>query len=119
MEEVRDLKRLLHACADGTRLRILRLLADGSEMSVSDLTVSLRISQPLVSWHLRILRKSGLIVMRRIGRLALYRLHRPGWEHVKARMDQFLSPGGLPAWEAEPARGLAPLREPALREPAR
>ena len=114
MKEVRELKLMLHACADVTRLRILRLLADGREMSVSDLTASLRISQPLVSWHLRILRRSGLIVMRRIGRLALYRLHRPGWENVKARMDQLLSASEAPAWEAEPARGLAPLREPTL-----
>ena len=110
MKDLRDLRLTLRACADVTRLRILRLLADGSELSVSDLTLALRISQPLVSWHLRILRRAGLIATRRTGRQALYRLSRPGWEQFRYRLDQAVSPG---AREAEPVSALpTALRQP-------
>lgn len=110
MKELRELSLVLHACADVTRLRILRLLADGREISVSDLTLLLHISQPLVSWHLRILRRSGLIATRRIGRQALYRLNRPGWDAMRLGLEQALLPIAG-AVESEPARILPGLRQ--------
>jgi ArsR family transcriptional regulator, arsenate/arsenite/antimonite-responsive transcriptional repressor len=110
LKELRELTLMLHACADGTRLRILRLLADEREISVSDLTLLLHLSQPLVSWHLRILRRSGLLSMRRTGRQALYRLNRPGWEGLRAGLDQVLAPAAA-GWEAEPPRARPGLRQ--------
>jgi DNA-binding transcriptional ArsR family regulator len=109
-KELRELRLLLRACADVTRLRILRLLADGGERSVSDLTAALYLSQPLVSWHLRILRRSGLIATRRTGRQALYRLNRGGWDAFRGRLEQVAVPSLGTSWEAE----LGP-RLPALR----
>lgn len=115
MKELRELKLMFHACADITRLRIIRLLADGREISVSDLTVTLRLSQPLVSWHLRILRRSGLIATRRTGRQALYRLHRPGWDALRAGVDQALQPAAVgrdaAGRDAESALALPGLRQ--------
>jgi ArsR family transcriptional regulator, arsenate/arsenite/antimonite-responsive transcriptional repressor len=110
MKELRELTLMLHACADATRLRIVRLLADGQEISVSDLTLLLRLSQPLVSWHLRILRRSGLISTRRIGRQALYRLNRPGWDSLRAGLDQILLPPAA-GWAADGAPLLPALRQ--------
>lgn len=111
MKELRELKLMLHACADVTRLCILRLLGEGQELSVSDLTLALRLSQPLVSWHLRILRRCGLIATRRTGRQALYRLNRPGWEGMRAGLDSVLAGGPAPAPPPEPARRLPALRQ--------
>lgn len=110
MKELRELTLLLHACADGTRLRILRLLADGREISVSDLTLLLHLSQPLVSWHLRILRRSGLISTRRTGRQALYRLNRLEWDALRAGLDHLLVPAAA-GREVEIARLLPGLRQ--------
>ncbi|HEY8745552.1 MAG TPA: metalloregulator ArsR/SmtB family transcription factor [Chloroflexota bacterium] len=110
MKELRELALTLHACADGTRLRILRLLADGREISVSDLTLLLHISQPLVSWHLRILRRSGLLSMRRTGRQALYRLNRPGWDGLLTGLDQVLLPTAA-GWDTETTRLLPGWRQ--------
>lgn len=48
------------ALSDPTRLRILRLLADG-ELCVGDLVDILRVPQPKASRHLACLRRAGLV----------------------------------------------------------
>jgi ArsR family transcriptional regulator len=66
-----DLKLSLRAMADVVRLNILHQLAGQGEITVTDLVSALAISQPLVSWHLRILRRAGLVSTRRQGREVL------------------------------------------------
>jgi ArsR family transcriptional regulator len=61
----------LKAIADEKRARILMLLMKG-ELSVCELMAILRISQPLVSRHLTILRSAGLVKNRREGKLHFY-----------------------------------------------
>jgi DNA-binding transcriptional ArsR family regulator len=56
------------ALASPTRLRMLELLAERGELSVKELAVSLRMSQPRVSWHLSMLRRGGTVRTRREGR---------------------------------------------------
>ncbi len=75
--ETRDLGHALRALSDQARLRMVQYLAgrDG-ETTVSDLTTALRISQPLVSWHLRKLRRAGLVTTRRAGRQVFLSLNR-------------------------------------------
>ncbi len=63
-----ELEKLTHALADKVRLNIVRILANSQEVNVTDLTQQLLISQPLVSWHLAILRRNGLVRTRRQGR---------------------------------------------------
>ncbi len=46
------------ALANVTRLRILERLGEVGEENVNDLAVHLRMSQPRISWHLRMLRGS-------------------------------------------------------------
>ncbi|MCL4459850.1 MAG: metalloregulator ArsR/SmtB family transcription factor [Chloroflexi bacterium] len=74
--EVKELKVAFRALADVTRLRILYELAKYEEMNVSDLARSIKLSQPLMSWHLRILRKSGLVSTHREGRQVYCALNR-------------------------------------------
>lgn len=64
-----ELEKLTRALADKVRLNIVRILANSQEVNVTDLTQQLLISQPLVSWHLAILRRNGLVRTRRKGRL--------------------------------------------------
>ncbi len=56
------------ALANPTRLRILERLGEIGEESVNDLALALRVSQPRMSWHLRMLRVGGVIRQRREGR---------------------------------------------------
>ncbi len=65
----------LKAIAEPTRLRIVRLCADG-ELAVSELTVILDQSQPRVSRHLKVLSDAGIIVPMREGNWTFYRLSR-------------------------------------------
>ena len=65
---VRDLRLYYRALGDDTRLRILQLLATEGERTVTDLAESLRLSQPLLSWHLRRLRRAGVVKTQRVGR---------------------------------------------------
>src|ERR1700693_1988469 len=56
------------AFANPTRLRILQRLGEVGEENVNDLATHLRMSQPRISWHLRMLRVGGVIRTRRDGR---------------------------------------------------
>ena len=65
--------RRFQALADPKRLRILELLR-GGERCVCDLVTELGTSQPLLSFHLKILREAGLVSDRRDGRWVHYSL---------------------------------------------
>jgi len=66
--ELREMARYFYALKDILRLRILLMLAESGEMTVTELARALHVSQPLVSFHLRPLRVIGLVQVRRSGR---------------------------------------------------
>jgi len=61
--------------ADDTRLKILMLIQDQKELCVGELMVALDDSQTKVSRHLALLRKCGLLLVRRQKQWAYYRLN--------------------------------------------
>ena len=61
-----------NAVAEPHRRTILEFLAAG-ERPVNDIVLALRLAQPSVSKHLRVLRDVGLVNVRRDGRQAYYR----------------------------------------------
>lgn len=65
---------LTKALADGSRLRLLKLLEDG-EVCVCVLTDSLGLAPATVSKHLSLLKAAGFIQARKDGRWVHYRLH--------------------------------------------
>src|SRR5688500_729751 len=69
--DLRRLRTLYRALGDETRLRIIGLLAEIGPMPVNELSARVVISQPLISWHLRILRLAGLVDTQRQGRTTL------------------------------------------------
>lgn len=71
-----DLSSYFRALADRKRLRVVELLAEHDSMTVTQLGEELRLSQPLISWHLRILKKAGIVVTRRQGRQVWCSLNR-------------------------------------------
>ena len=64
---------LFAVLADPTRRRLVEVLHDG-ERSVTDLVAAVRIAQPGVSRHLRILGEAGLVKARPEGQRRLYSL---------------------------------------------
>ena len=71
-----DLSVHFEGLANPTRLLIVERLAATSEMRVSELADFCQVSQPRMSWHLRILRKAEVIRTRREGREVFCRLDR-------------------------------------------
>jgi DNA-binding transcriptional ArsR family regulator len=68
----------LYGClAEGTRLTVLKRLAEAGPASVSDLVEATGKEQSNVSHHLRQLRECGLVVGEPDGRRRLYRLAHP------------------------------------------
>ena len=78
------------AFANPTRLRILQRLGEVGEENVNDLALHLRMSQPRISWHLRMLRVGGVIRTRREGRMAYCSLDVENIARERARLDQLL-----------------------------
>ena len=62
-----------NAVAEPRRRQILDVLS-GGERPVNEIVALLRLPQPLVSKHLRVLREVGLVGSRDVGRRRIYRL---------------------------------------------
>jgi len=72
--EIDPLVDLFAIFSDRTRLRILRQLSLHEELHVGALCELLDQRQPAVSHHLSRLRSAGVIAVRRVGKLRVYRL---------------------------------------------
>ena len=93
LQEARDLRLYLRAVGDLVRLHVLRQLVRNNEMSVTELARLVRVSQPLLSWHLGVLRRIGLVVLRRDGRMAWYSLNREQFDAYQSRVRNWLGDG--------------------------
>jgi DNA-binding transcriptional ArsR family regulator len=80
--------RIFRAVADPTRRNILERLQQ-RELSVRELCEPYRMTQPSLSKHLAVLRRSGLIAARRSGRKRYYRLAPEPLEQVASWALQF------------------------------
>lgn len=69
-----QLEKLFYALSDRIRLRIIRILADNPEVCVCQFQDIFEISQPRISFHLRVLREAGLIDGEKRGKWTYYRL---------------------------------------------
>lgn len=83
-EDLRQLRAFHKVMADVNRLRIVRRLANG-DATVTELVDHVRLSQPLVSWHLTRLRAAGVVETRRQGRETICRLREEAFEEFAAR----------------------------------
>ena len=66
---------LLDALADPARQDLVQLLAR-QELTVGDLAARVTLSRPTVSHHLNLLRRAGLVRVRKQGREMYYRLNK-------------------------------------------
>ncbi len=84
---------LFHSLSDGTRLAIVRRLADG-EARVADLVGELGLAQSTVSAHVACLRDCGLVTGRPAGRQVFYSLSRPELLDLLASAETLLAATG-------------------------
>lgn len=83
-----DLSVAFEGLANPTRLLIVESLGGTREMRVSELAQLCQVSQPRMSWHLRILRRARIIRTRRDGREVYCRLDREAIaQHLRAFVD--------------------------------
>lgn len=80
--DLRRLRTLYRALGDETRLKVIGFLAEVGPLPVTELSVRVGLSQPLISWHLRILRLAGLIETQRQGRTTICRLRPAAFEEL-------------------------------------
>jgi len=95
MNDWRDLKIMVKALADVARLAIVYHLARQEEITVTTLTDLLGLSQPLVSWHLRKLRRANLICTRRVGRQVYCSLDINRFQQCLQGLEHLIDPATL------------------------
>ncbi|GAC1345125.1 MAG: hypothetical protein NVSMB29_19240 [Candidatus Dormibacteria bacterium] len=93
-----DLAIHFEGLANPTRLKIVERLAATTEARVSELAELCKVSQPRMSWHLRILRRAMVITTRREGREVFCRLDREALvSHMRSFVRLLSSPSAEPA----------------------
>jgi DNA-binding transcriptional ArsR family regulator len=110
----------LEALADGTRRELLQRLRERPH-AVGELAHVLRVSQPAVSQHLRVLSRARLVSARAEGRRRIYSLTPDGLVDLRRYLESFWR-DVLVAFAADdpapPARS-APSRKPLSPRPRR
>ena len=85
---IRDMESTFAIIAEPSRRAILSLLAS-SELSVGDIEGRLRMSQPSVSKHLRVLREAGFVESRTDAQRRMYRIRPEPLMEVDAWITPF------------------------------
>ncbi|NLW11763.1 MAG: winged helix-turn-helix transcriptional regulator [Clostridiaceae bacterium] len=90
-----DFVPLFKALSDETRLKIVDLLSDG-EYCACELLTAFEITQPTLSYHMKILNESGLVVSVRKGAWTKYSLKPERIDEMKKFIDELmLAPSSL------------------------
>lgn len=84
----------LSALAEPNRLEIVELLRDGPR-PVGEIAGRLRLRQPQVSKHLRVLHEAGLVEVRPLAQQRIYRLQSKPFEELGSWLETFRR-----VWEA-------------------
>jgi len=101
-----DLAAFFEGLANPTRLRIVRRLAEVKEARVSDVALLLGISQPRMSWHLRLLRRARIVTTKREGREVFCRLDRDSIQASFLRFSRLMEEAPDP--NSDPRAGTGP-----------
>ena len=109
-----DYLRVFKAFSDERRLRILELLTRGEQCACA-LLEDLEISQPTLSYHMKILCQSGIVKERAVGPWKYYAINAEGCAYAQ-KLLQALSFGGE-AVEIRLIRALSYLSHPLPCQP--
>ncbi|HEV8469110.1 MAG TPA: metalloregulator ArsR/SmtB family transcription factor [Candidatus Limnocylindria bacterium] len=82
------MQEILSALAEPNRLQIVELLRR-KPLAVGEIVERLRLRQPQVSKHLRVLSDAGLVEARPVGQQRIYRLRAQALKEVDAWLDPY------------------------------
>lgn len=105
---MQELSTYFRALADRKRLLIAQYLAQHDGVTVSRLGEELHLSQPLISWHLRLLRRAGIVRTERSGREVWCYLDRTAVLDYEGRLNQLLGLGSRGGDNGERSHALEP-----------
>ncbi len=71
MDDLKKLQLIFQTLSDYNRLGIIRFICE-KESSVGEIVKEIKLSQPLVSHHLRVLKENGILETRRKGPFIFY-----------------------------------------------
>jgi len=81
-----DYALIFKSLADETRLKIIEMLSN-EELCACKILENFDITQPTLSYHMRILCDSGLVISRRDGAWMRYSLNEESFESIKELFD--------------------------------
>ena len=87
MVDSKKMAAIFKAFADENRIQILELLRDG-ERCACRLLEEMKITQPTLSHHMKILCDSGIVVGRKEGKWMHYSISKDGLENVRNYLEE-------------------------------
>lgn len=85
--------KIYNALSNQVRRKILEILNNEEERSVSWILERLTVSQPTLSLHLNILERTGLLTVRKIGRWRMYKFNKLLWEKFIIEINKLVGSG--------------------------
>ncbi len=79
---------VLRAVNHKLRQRIIDLLEEKDNMTVTDIYIKLRLEQSVASQHLAILRRAGVVVTRREGKFIFYSIDRDRLSQISSLVEE-------------------------------
>lgn len=90
MDQTKKLQQIFQTLGDANRLEIIRFIGE-HERAVGEIVQALRLSQPLVSHHLKVLKESAVLETRRKGPFVYYYLKDKRILHAMALFFEILT----------------------------
>lgn len=88
--ELRKAVLVLRAINHKLRQRIIALLEEGEQMTVTDIYIKLRLEQSVASQHLAILRRADVVVTDRQGKFIYYSLDKDRLEQISKLVEELV-----------------------------
>jgi len=88
-KELTHISDLLKTIAEGNRLKIICLLGKG-EHCVCEIMEALDLPHNLISHHLKVLTKAGILLRRRDGRFVFYKVNQKNFASFKNEFKQLV-----------------------------
>jgi DNA-binding transcriptional ArsR family regulator len=82
---------ILRALNHKLRQLLVRLIDEHQKMTVTEIYVSLKLEQSVVSQHLAILRRAGIVITEREGKFIFYSLNYKRLKEINVFVEQLVS----------------------------
>lgn len=82
---------ILRAMNHKLRQQLLKLIDEHQKITVTEIYVNLRLEQSVVSQHLAILRRAGIVITKREGKFIFYSLNYNRIKEITGFIDQLVS----------------------------